>query len=330
MEQNAGGHATRNLSRTGAVCVALSLCALLLSVSCRQQETPQHGPGVGPVESGICSPPARPPTRRLLPPDIRGCTRLEVEYAYSTLRHFFPNPAQQSVLSADELEYVKSLKTIPVDDPKTIEALTRDVATGRPFTPPAHAQFSSPPPIRFTCYKGDERVAVFTACGTIVVVGEGEWFHYDTFLLSTQFIPCQIRALVSRAKCADKLATLGIFVRGYIGHEGEDKTCLPCSEWCDALLQKRTPGMQEAIRKSWACHSAGERKCDFAMNADWDVNSPLDTVLLFEAKAGWNQCGGPELVTFDNHDPRGGLVLLNDGTVKFIRTAEELRQLRWN
>jgi hypothetical protein len=52
-------------------------------------------------------------------------------------------------------------------------------------------------------------------------------------------------------------------------------------------------------------------------------------VLLFETKAGWNQYGGSELFTFDNHEPRGGCVLLNDGTVKFIRTTEELRQLRW-
>jgi hypothetical protein len=39
--------------------------------------------------------------------------------------------------------------------------------------------------------------------------------------------------------------------------------------------------------------------------------------------------GGPELFIFDNHDPRGGRVLLNGGTVKFIRTEDELRQLRW-
>jgi predicted enzyme involved in methoxymalonyl-ACP biosynthesis len=29
------------------------------------------------------------------------------------------------------------------------------------------------------------------------------------------------------------------------------------------------------------------------------------------------------------HDPKGGCALLNDGTVKFIRTKEELQQLRW-
>ena len=65
------------------------------------------------------------------------------------------------------------------------------------------------------------------------------------------------------------------------------------------------------------------------MNADCKPDSPPDTVLLFETKAGWNRHGGAKLFTFDNHDPRGGLVLLSDGTVKFIRTEEELKQLRW-
>jgi hypothetical protein len=39
--------------------------------------------------------------------------------------------------------------------------------------------------------------------------------------------------------------------------------------------------------------------------------------------------GGPEVFTLDNHDPKSGGVLLNDGTVKFIRTKEELDNLRW-
>ncbi len=67
---------------------------------------------------------------------------------------------------------------------------------------------------------------------------------------------------------------------------------------------------------------------DYAMNHACDPNSP-HTVLSFETRPGWNQHGGPELFTFDNHDPKGGCILPNDGTVKFIRTKEELAQLRW-
>ena len=67
----------------------------------------------------------------------------------------------------------------------------------------------------------------------------------------------------------------------------------------------------------------------YALNPNCKPDSPDDMVLLFETKAGWNQHGGPELFTFDNHDPKGGCVLFNDGTVKFIRTKEELKSLRW-
>ena len=56
----------------------------------------------------------------------------------------------------------------------------------------------------------------------------------------------------------------------------------------------------------------------------WAIVAPYAPVLLW---ASWRK--GRELFAFDNHDPRGGCVLLNDGTVKFIRTEEELHALRW-
>ena len=97
---------------------------------------------------------------------------------------------------------------------------------------------------------------------------------------------------------------------------------IPPSQWCDMIVSRRA---QDAFQ----CPSAGPGRCHYAMNAACEANSPPDMVLLFETKAGWNQHGGPELFTFDNHDPKGGCVLLNDGTVKFIRTEEELHALRW-
>jgi hypothetical protein len=73
----------------------------------------------------------------------------------------------------------------------------------------------------------------------------------------------------------------------------------------------------------------GSWKADYAMNSNCTDGSSDDMVFLFESQPGWNQHGGPELFTFDNHEPQGGCVLLNDGTVKFIRTQEELQALRW-
>ena len=94
----------------------------------------------------------------------------------------------------------------------------------------------------------------------------------------------------------------------------------------------RSPGAPEYVRlflRRFQCPAAGEGKCHYAANPNCILDSPADTVFLFETKAGWNQHGGAELFTFDHHDPKGGCVLLNDGTAKFIRTREELQQLRW-
>ncbi len=96
-------------------------------------------------------------------------------------------------------------------------------------------------------------------------------------------------------------------------------------DWCDAMEIL----YDDTDMKIHICPSAGGGKCHYAMNPNCQPNSPDDMVLLFETKAGRNQHGGPELFTFDNHEPKGGCVLLNDGTVEFIRTKDELNQLGW-
>jgi hypothetical protein len=106
--------------------------------------------------------------------------------------------------------------------------------------------------------------------------------------------------------------------------------------WCDSMewafvgptIRSRRHEVESKM-KVHVCPSAGEGWNHYAMNPNCKADSPPDMVLLFETKAGWNQHGGLELFTFDNHDPKGGCVLLNDGTVKFIRTTEDLQQLRW-
>jgi hypothetical protein len=107
-------------------------------------------------------------------------------------------------------------------------------------------------------------------------------------------------------------------------------------EWCDAMewafagprIRSRRHEVDSKM-KIHVCPSVAEGLSTYAINRKCKFDSPPDTVLLFETKAGWNQHGGSELFTFDNHDPKGGCVLFNDGTVKFIRTKEELQQLRW-
>jgi len=64
------------------------------------------------------------------------------------------------------------------------------------------------------------------------------------------------------------------------------------------------------------------------MNPNCEPNSPTDMVLLFETKGSWNQFGGPEILTLENHKGEVCCVLFNDGQVEFVR-AERLGQLKW-
>ena len=51
-------------------------------------------------------------------------------------------------------------------------------------------------------------------------------------------------------------------------------------------------------------------------------------MLLFEAKDDWNQSGGPEILTTENHYNEGCNVVFVDGHVQWIK-AENIDDLRW-
>ncbi len=95
------------------------------------------------------------------------------------------------------------------------------------------------------------------------------------------------------------------------------------SKWCD-LLMKQT----ELDEKTFICPGPKQDRCHYAMNPNCEPNSPGDMVLLFETKAGWNQHGGPELLTTENHRGKGSNILFNNGTVKFIN-KNQINTLKW-
>lgn len=71
--------------------------------------------------------------------------------------------------------------------------------------------------------------------------------------------------------------------------------------------------------------------CHYAINTNAKPNSPGDMVLLFETRRGWNQFGGPEILSDENHldeDRKGCNVLFNDGNVKFIK-PKNLKKLKF-
>jgi prepilin-type processing-associated H-X9-DG protein len=51
-------------------------------------------------------------------------------------------------------------------------------------------------------------------------------------------------------------------------------------------------------------------------------------VLLFETNPGWNQVGGPESLTTENHQNDGCNVLFVDGHVEFVK-KQDVNRLHW-
>jgi hypothetical protein len=191
------------------------------------------------------------------------------------------------------------------------------------------------------CYSEGKPFLSFSICNDDEIVIEGKHLISFEGLTSLKKLTPQIQAIDLRTRCAANLKNQWYRLRFHNLLEAlrqndssiRNKILYPRpSEWCDDILRSYPvfgSGYGHLDPKPHICPSAGRGKNHYAMNPNCKPNSPVDMVLLFETKPGWNQHGGPGLFTFDNHDPRGGCVLLNDGTVKFIRTKQELKQLRW-
>jgi len=268
-------------------------------------------------------------------PILNSCTKLEIEYRPSMLDYFFSDSDQQ-LMSKTEINYLQSQKTVVVNDKRLIGTMRDEIdqadSIGRIVTESKSAHIA--------CYHGDEHLTSFTAYGKeSMLTEEMQCLWHRRSFQSLKMFAAQIKPFELRIKCAANIKNLWYRLRFYHmaektrlkGLSSESKMIYPLpTEWCECMLWTYTNGRREKhIIRIHNCPSAGSGKNHYAMNPNCKPDSPADMVLLFETEAGWNQHGGPELFTFDNHDPKGGCVLLNDGTVKFIRTREELLQLRW-
>lgn len=122
--------------------------------------------------------------------------------------------------------------------------------------------------------------------------------------------------------CANNMR---ILYRAMLIYANDNNNQYPTAEkWCDMLIEY-DPDNKEEIFK---CKGAGKGRCNFAINSNAEPNSPNDVVLLFETKGGWNQFGGPEILTTENHKGKGCNILFNSGHVKFV-LPEQLGELNW-
>lgn len=257
-------------------------------------------------------------------PDVNDCNHIEIKYPRGTLKYFVST--HQDILNQNEKNYIQSFEKFVLTDEERIKAFTSNMNLGS-YTGRLHGGIAYADPTHVTCYRNNERITSFTIYGNTVVFDDKRKFKYPWGIPNLEIIePLKMRPFKLRFFCSLNIDRL--YASGY-----SRKNQYPDpNKWCDIIMLTRDNASyvtEERMRKNFVCPGADAGESHYAMNPNCDPNSPGDMVLLFETKAGWNQHGGPELFTFDNHDPKGGCVLLNDGTVKFIRTKEELNALKW-
>jgi len=157
--------------------------------------------------------------------------------------------------------------------------------------------------------------------------------------------------------CRSNMRSLGIAVYLYSNDNNDN---YPTAEkWCDLIMQYLGRSVKLFICKG---SDAVEGESSYAFNKNLAGKKvkevPGDVVLLFETNFGktpigrdgtisdrdynkvlrisdpnrevyklrWNQFGGPEILTVENH--KGCNVLFNDFHVEFVKT-EKLKDLKW-
>jgi prepilin-type processing-associated H-X9-DG protein len=131
-----------------------------------------------------------------------------------------------------------------------------------------------------------------------------------------------VRQLAERAACGTNMTGIATAMSMYASDTGAFPTT---SKWCDLLIEN-----QYLDAKQLRCPAGPEGRCSYAINSNVEqlgAAAPPDMVLLFEARPGWNQSGGPEILTTENHPGDGCSVAFVDGSVRFLIEFEDLR---WN
>jgi prepilin-type processing-associated H-X9-DG protein len=163
----------------------------------------------------------------------------------------------------------------------------------------------------------------FAVTGIVVPVVAGV-FILPLMLGITMPALVRTKHLAQRMTCGTNMSGLGKAMLIY-ANDYDDK--FPTSsKWCDLLIEHA--GVD---RMTFSCRGAMEGPCNYAMNKnvlELGTSAPPDMVLLFETHPGWNQAGGPEILTTDSHQADGCHVLFVDSHVEFVKT-QGLDRLRW-
>jgi prepilin-type processing-associated H-X9-DG protein len=126
-----------------------------------------------------------------------------------------------------------------------------------------------------------------------------------------------------RMICGSNMTELGKAILIYVNDFDQYPTP---EKWCDILIEDCN-----VPHKTFRCPGAKEGTCNYALNkyiTDLGTTADTNIVVLFETRPGWNQVGGREILTTENHLKEGCNVVFLDGHVEFIK-AEDINNLKW-
>jgi hypothetical protein len=132
------------------------------------------------------------------------------------------------------------------------------------------------------------------------------------------------RIIAYRMTCGVNLNGLGKAM--YLYADDNNDTFPSRDKWCDLLINK-----EDVNPKQFRCKGDKVGPSSYALNINAvkaGLKAPPDMVLLFESKPGWNQSGGPELLTTENHNGEGCNITFRNGSTAFVQT-KDINNLRW-
>jgi prepilin-type processing-associated H-X9-DG protein len=132
----------------------------------------------------------------------------------------------------------------------------------------------------------------------------------------------------SGVQCMNNVKQLNL---GVIMYADDNKDTFPSgTTWCDAL----TPYLGNSTRQFVCPLGAPNQRCHYALNSRLvgvslkEIQSPAQTVLIFEIDGGWNLSGGRELLPAKGRHSGAYAFGFADGHAEIVR-PERLANLRW-